>query len=312
MSARVDVALWLPVRDGAGTIDAALGSVAAQTVPIREVIVIDRGSTDGTAARAERWSGRLPLCVLRHRADAGIDAAYREAACRSDARWVASLDARNCLLPDHLSTMLAATDGNETIVTAKALDWSPGHGIGASRHARPVPPPDAQLDALLAANFLLDATLVARSAYERVGGCRYGMAHDADWDLWIRLVRSGARVVAADHATVLHRIDAVGSAPTEDTRDGLVLRHAIAEATDPRVRARAEAGSRRLTAETDRRRALDHARNGRPAAARRAALAAFVHGQRADPTVLLTMVAPTAGARLDDRRAVRSRTELKF
>ena len=58
MSEPVDVALWLTVHNGAETIDAALGSVAAQTVPIREVVVVDRGShcsswaTDPSAGRA--------------------------------------------------------------------------------------------------------------------------------------------------------------------------------------------------------------------------------------------------------------------
>jgi hypothetical protein len=286
--------------------------VAAQTVRPGEVVVVDDGSADGTADAAERWSGRLPLRVVRRGDPGGVDRAYQDAARNSDAPWVAWLDERDCLLPDHFSTMVRAAGDDATIVTAKALDWSPGHGVGTNRRAPQVPPGHEQLAALLSENFVSGATLFSRSLYERVGGYRLGLTRGGDWDLWIRMVRSGARVVVTDHATVLHRVAAPGAEPGPDRLDAEleVLRRAVEEASGPAERIHAEAGRRRLVAESDLRRALDLARNRRTWAARRTAVAALRGGRRIAPMASLVAVAPRAGVRVHDRNGSRSATDL--
>src|SRR5919199_6316446 len=62
--ARERTSLIVTVLEEAGTIDALLESVAAQTCPPHEVVVTDGGSTDGTLAALGTWSSRLPLRVI--------------------------------------------------------------------------------------------------------------------------------------------------------------------------------------------------------------------------------------------------------
>src|SRR5919202_3508481 len=62
--ARERTSLIVTVLDEAGTIDALLESVAAQTCPPHEGVVTDGGSTDGTLAALGNWSSRLPLRVI--------------------------------------------------------------------------------------------------------------------------------------------------------------------------------------------------------------------------------------------------------
>ena len=62
--ARERTSLIVTVLDEAGTIDALLESVAAQTCPPDEVVVADGGSADGTLASLRSWSSRLPLRVV--------------------------------------------------------------------------------------------------------------------------------------------------------------------------------------------------------------------------------------------------------
>ncbi|MBV9358544.1 MAG: glycosyltransferase, partial [Chloroflexi bacterium] len=58
------VALVVTVLNECDSIDRLLASIAAQTRPPDELIVVDGGSRDGTVARLESWQCRLPLRLL--------------------------------------------------------------------------------------------------------------------------------------------------------------------------------------------------------------------------------------------------------
>src|SRR5258708_5733850 len=62
---RERTALIVTVLDEADTIDALLESIAAQTRPPDEVVIVDGGSRDGTWQRLEPWRMRLPLQLIR-------------------------------------------------------------------------------------------------------------------------------------------------------------------------------------------------------------------------------------------------------
>ena len=52
------ISVILPAYNAADYVDSSLGSVAAQTRPPDEVIVVDNGSTDGSAAYETRITWR--------------------------------------------------------------------------------------------------------------------------------------------------------------------------------------------------------------------------------------------------------------
>jgi hypothetical protein len=71
--------------------------------------------------------------------------------------------------------------------------------------------------------------MFSRQLYVRAGGFRPPMRVGEDWDLWIRMVRSGAVLVVTDHPTVRYRMK-----PERDGAFGdrmLVLELARSEAT---------------------------------------------------------------------------------
>ncbi|TIV00198.1 MAG: glycosyltransferase, partial [Mesorhizobium sp.] len=61
-----DITVVIPARNAAATIEAALGSLASDRAVIREILVIDDGSNDQTAAMARQSAHRhgLPLDVV--------------------------------------------------------------------------------------------------------------------------------------------------------------------------------------------------------------------------------------------------------
>ena len=58
MTASPLVSVVLPFRDAGATLDDALRSIAAQTLPAFECLLIDDGSLDASCARAQRVASR--------------------------------------------------------------------------------------------------------------------------------------------------------------------------------------------------------------------------------------------------------------
>jgi Glycosyl transferase family 2 len=203
------ISVIIPAYEATGVIDASLASVAAQTVSPDEVIVVDDGSRDGTAAVAERWCDVLPLRVLRleQNVGQGLGAGGARAAGieKSTGELIALLDADDVWLPDHLAAMRDEHDRRDGLVTANYYLWVPGAALGTRPASElvPVPPVELQWLRLLDENYVFVSTLFSRSLYERAGGFRNIRCED--WDLWIRMVRHGARVSMPAHVTALYR-----------------------------------------------------------------------------------------------------------
>jgi GT2 family glycosyltransferase len=271
----LDVAVIIAAFNAGRYLEQALASVAAQTRAPVAVAVADDGSTDDTAPRARRWEDHLPIELIRLPQNAGPGPARHRAILAADAPLLALLDADDLWFPDHLETMLAAYQRTPGLVSARELAWIPGRGIDlARRRAKPPIPTDPrdQLVALLQHNYI-SFGFFPRTLYERVGGFRSFLGTE-DWDLWIRMLRSGARLTEASHATALHRVRA-GSLSLDSAR---MLEHGIAvlvataaEARSPWERAAAERGLRTLQVRKRYNDACALARDGHPWRARLAA-----------------------------------------
>lgn len=69
----------VPVYNEKPTIDRVLKLLLESPYPDKQIIVVDDGSDDGTAAILERWSGHDNILVLRHAGNRGKGAAVRRA-----------------------------------------------------------------------------------------------------------------------------------------------------------------------------------------------------------------------------------------
>ena len=99
------VTVVVPCRDDAGFLDACLAALAAQTHPPDRVIVVDNGSTDGSAEVAARYGA-----VVVDEASVGVWPAaargYDEA--MADADIIARLDADSRPHPDWIARLVRA------------------------------------------------------------------------------------------------------------------------------------------------------------------------------------------------------------
>jgi len=207
MSPRVSVIM--AVYNGAPYVAQAIDSVLAQTEAGWELLIVDDGSTDGTAAVLHRYAGRGAITVMQQ-PNAGVSAARNRAARAATAQWVAILDADDVWRPNYLHTLLPALQADPSAVAAFAgwqyLDAAgtplPQTVVLPAAAARQLPEDLTWRNALVPS-----AAIVRRAALEQAGGFDPALAGTEDWDLWLRLAPLGHFIVIPQ-ALVLYRTHA--------------------------------------------------------------------------------------------------------
>ncbi len=107
---RIAVTAIIPAYNEADRIGAAIESVLAQTYPAAEILVIDDGSSDDTAAVAARYGVRVVT-----QKNGGISAARNRAFAEAAGDWIALLDADDLWLPQRLQWLARAAGARPEI-----------------------------------------------------------------------------------------------------------------------------------------------------------------------------------------------------
>jgi glycosyltransferase involved in cell wall biosynthesis len=94
----------IPAYNAAATIGQSIESILAQTIPAHEIIVVDDGSSDGTAAIARGLPGPIAIVSQDNR---GPGAATTAGFARATAPFVATLDADDLWLPHKIARQAA-------------------------------------------------------------------------------------------------------------------------------------------------------------------------------------------------------------
>ena len=187
MSASVSVVL--AARNARKVLPRALDSLLAQTMSDWECVVVDDGSTDGTA---DSVSADPRFRVVRQESS-GLTAALRRGVAEAKGAFIARLDADDTCLPDRLrrqSDELMSRPEISVVGCGVELISESGAPLGTrtfpADHAELV----ASLDALLTP--IPHSTLMARrDALESVGGYRAAFVKAQDYDLLRRLSEKG-------------------------------------------------------------------------------------------------------------------------
>ena len=171
-------------RNAAATLEACLRSVAEQSWPAVEHIVIDGASTDETSAILERWRPRL--AVLVSEPDAGLYDAMNKGVARARGAFVIFLNADDLFcgpgaLRDAMAEISRQPDGDVYYGSIEVrMD---GQHI---RHDPP--PPDMAAEEMILGCLPHQATLARRAVFERTGPFDLRWRRHADYDWWIKVI----------------------------------------------------------------------------------------------------------------------------
>lgn len=188
-----DVSVIVAAYQAASTVGRTLRSIAAQTVKPHEVVVVDDGSTDGTAETARACAPDMKgitLQVFRTEDNRGAGAARNRAIAESTAPVLAFLDADDEWLPEKLEHSLAKLDeGNYVLV---AHDYVTGPGDDAPRtfcERRFLEGYDPFVQ-LYRKGYIPSCSVVAkRDAVIAAGGFDEELRNAQDFDLWLAMLK---------------------------------------------------------------------------------------------------------------------------
>ena len=129
------VSVLLPVRDEEAYLGEALASLSAQTLSGIEVIVVDDGSSDGSAAIAEAHArGDSRFRVVRQ-PPLGMVAASERARSEARAPLIARMDADDLALPERLELQAAAIREEGLAAVGGRVEYFPETSDGMRAYA---------------------------------------------------------------------------------------------------------------------------------------------------------------------------------
>jgi predicted SAM-dependent methyltransferase len=188
----------------AETIAETVDSALAQTVPPLEVIVVDDGSTDGTADALVPYRDRIILLSQENR---GTAAALNVATRHAHGDFVVILDADDVAAPERIEalTELAAGRSDLDILSTDAYLEAAGEIVGRFFETTPFAITDQRL-AILERCFIAWPA-VRREVLLAAGGLNESLRIGHDWECWIRLLHAGATAGAVDEPLLRYRVD---------------------------------------------------------------------------------------------------------
>jgi glycosyltransferase involved in cell wall biosynthesis len=273
------VSVVLPVRNGERFLAEAVESILGQTLRDLELVVVDDGSVDGTAAILAGFRDeRLRILTQPAR---GLAAALNRGVEAARARLVARMDADDVSARERLARQLAYLhDRPRAGFAATWVAVVDEAGRELRREVLPEADADLRRRLLLRNPFQHGSVMLRREALAEVGGYAAAYGRNEDYDLWRRIARCYELACVPE---TLYRYRVHRGAVTQNDPDRISERERLrdelwreyeprrydvrgvvrrARAAEPDVRRGLVADQRALTAEALRRR--------RPAIAARA------------------------------------------
>jgi len=193
------VSMVIPCYNQGRFLSEAVDSALAQTYRQTELVIVDDGSTDDTAAVARSYGSRLRYCRTPNR---GVYSARNTALSMISGDYFVNLDADNLLHPQFVERALEVM--RSCASPDLAFVYTQREVFGAASHISRLPSYD--LDRLKIKNYidlcsLIDARMAKRFGFDPAfnSGC-------GDYDFFLTLAEHGYRGILLDQPLFRYRV----------------------------------------------------------------------------------------------------------
>jgi glycosyltransferase involved in cell wall biosynthesis len=187
----IEVSVVMSVFNADASLPATLDSVLGQCGDELEFIVIDDGSTDGSAGVLQVRAAADPRLRVVQQDNSGLTRALIRGCGLARGEFIARQDADDVSLPGRFAAQCARLRAEPSLVAVAGGTRYVAPG-GEWLHDLPAPAViTADIEGGVFAFPPLAGACFRRSAYERAGGFRETFVVGQDVDLWMRLIEQG-------------------------------------------------------------------------------------------------------------------------
>ena len=183
----VKVSVIIPCYNQGRFVDEAVASVRAQSFQDYEIIIVDDGSTDGSAAILQGYNEEK-ICVLST-SNQGLASARNNGIQKASGKYILPLDADDAIQPTYLEQGVQLLEENENL----GIVYCRAALFGAVETEWNLP--EYSLSEMLLDNVIFCSALFRKSDWQAVGGYDPGMVYGwEDYDFWLSLIELGREV----------------------------------------------------------------------------------------------------------------------
>jgi glycosyltransferase involved in cell wall biosynthesis len=187
----------LPSYNAWSTLDEALSSILEQTLPDLEIVAVDDGSLDGTAARLDHWARRDRRMRVLRRPRAGLIESLKAGLAECRAPLIARMDADDRSHPDRFASQAALLHDRPDLAAVGCLvEAFPPEAIGPGLKLyldwqNSLTTSEAIAREIYVESPLVHPSVMMRADWVRCVGGYQDHGWPEDYDLWLRLHAAG-------------------------------------------------------------------------------------------------------------------------
>ncbi len=186
------VSVFIPAYNSAQFVSQAVESVLAQTYPHYELIVVDDGSTDGTAALLQAYQNHPKITIHHNPKNVGMAANWNIGLSLCRGNLIAKLDADDFYEPGYLAAVVEVFQKNPgvgLVFSGLNLVYPDGRREPEMVSLTPWVRERAVFLPTLLKTCVIRSPVVCvrRECYTRLGNFMEAMHIHADWEMWTRI-----------------------------------------------------------------------------------------------------------------------------
>ena len=179
------VSVVVPYYNRADTINDTLDSLASQTLPEFEIIIVDDGSPENESVeKLKEIEERYPQIDILYQKNQGVAAARNNGIKQAKGKYIVCLDSDDILEPTFLEKAAIVLETRPDIQIVSSFMTVFGVKTEEFRHS------DFDALKLYKDNMIITAAMFTKEAWSKTGGYKSGIGYE-DWEFWINLVENG-------------------------------------------------------------------------------------------------------------------------